>query len=135
MRQLLQAIQSISGNVPTTRQDGITAGSPFPPERTTPITFNDLPGEILQEIAEFILCRDKRDGEDHELYWDTAIRNYLFVGESHQGKDVISLSASCKRLRSVLFAHNLLRDLKVYPCTRDVAIIKQLSAEDRNCVQ
>jgi hypothetical protein len=110
---------------------------------STPIGLSNLPAEILQEIATFVLSahsptEDARQRtEDDRQHFCEAHAAHADDGSrvDNNRRDVLAMSSCSKWMRQNLFAYNVLRDLVIKPCQRDVAMIKSLSVENRNCVR
>lgn len=95
---------------------------------------DDLSAEILQEMAAFLLCVRLPEGHP-QRHLGVCVSDAPEIRRSLQGKHIMVMSACSKRMRWTLFAYNMLRNLTIYACARDIEIIKEFSAEARSCVK
>jgi hypothetical protein len=109
------------------------AATTFSETASTPIGLSNLPTEILQEIASFILSAHPPSEDARDYYSGLRVVERSKVDNGR--RDLIAMSTCSKWMRQNLFAYNVLRDLVIKPCQRDVAMIKSLSVENRNCVR
>lgn len=100
------------------------------------LSLGDMPEEIIQEIAAFLL-----DDGYHPARPEGGMRNTAFdanpfeVFRTRQGRNVLALSNCSKGMRSLLFARNLLKGLIIHPCKRDLDVINGWPEETRACVR
>jgi hypothetical protein len=103
----------------------------------TPIGLDDLPEEILLEIAAYLIHPDQYPSvQDPKLVPGMIRAEDPFARcKSPQGKDVMALSSCCKWMRKALFGKWLLQCLSISLCEEDLVMVEGLMKETRECVK
>jgi hypothetical protein len=104
---------------PSSQGDVLNAEHDHQRQSTTPapLSLMDMPVEIIQEIADFLLCKlGNISGTDLDTFPYTLLQR-------PEGRDVLALASCSRRMRSILLARRLLAYIAIHPCERDLDII------------
>jgi hypothetical protein len=93
-----------------------------------------MPAEILDEIAKYLFRGFHR--QDLETWSGQRARSAKYMKERlRKRRDIMSLSASCKRLRHALFGRWILNVLLVVSCQEDLDMVRSLSMTNKDTVK
>jgi hypothetical protein len=100
-----------------------------------PIGLDDLPEEILHEIAAYLLHPDQYPTSTQPKPFEHTC---IIRRNSPQGKDLTSLSSCCRWMRHALFGRwvmGMMGSLSVEICEHDLEMVESLAKETRDCVK